>query len=185
MADSTVARRYASALLDLVLPTGELDAVARDLARFGSALADPALRRALVTPLFAGEERSAVLAALLPRLKLHLLATNFLRLLDEKRRFGEVESILDTFARMADDASGRVRVEVSTAEPMSPHIEAELRATLERGLGRKVLLSATVEPALIGGMIARVGSKVYDSTLRTRLENLKLTLLNAQTPAQA
>lgn len=185
MADTTIARRYASALLDLALQSGELEKVAADLARFGKLLADPNLRRTLVTPLFAGEERNRVLDAVLPRLSLHPLAANFLRLLAEKRRFDHVESILDAFARLADDASGRVRVEVATAEPMSPQIEAEVRSTLERGLGRKVLLSATVDPTLIGGMIARVGSKVYDSSLRTRLENLKLSLLNAQTPAQA
>jgi F-type H+-transporting ATPase subunit delta len=185
VADSTVAHRYASALLDLALPTGELDRVAKDLGRFGELLRDPGVRRALVTPLFASEERSRVLGALLPRLGLHPLAANFLRLLDEKHRFGDIDAILEAFARLADEASGRVRVEVATAEPMSPQIEAEVRATLERGLGRKVLLTAKVEPELIGGMVARVGSKVYDSSLRTRLENLKLNLLNSQSPAQA
>lgn len=192
MANSTVAHRYASALLELALPTGELDRIAKDLVRFGEVVKDPNANRALVTPLFSAEERENVLSALLPRLGMHPLAVNFLKLLAEKRRFGDVVAILDAFAKLADEASGRVRVEVSTAEPMTPQIEAELRSTLERGLGRKVLLTTKVDPTLIGGMVARVGSKVYDSSLRTRLETLKLNLLNAPsifvapaTPAQA
>ncbi len=192
MADSTVAHRYASALLELAVAEGQVDRIARDLVRFGEVLEDESARRTLTTPLFSGQERENVLGAILPRMELHPLAANFLRLLAEKRRFGDVRAILDAFAALADAASGRVRVEVSTAEPMSPQIEAELRATLERGLGKQVVLSAKVDPTLIGGMIARVGSKVYDSSLRTRLETLKLNLLNAQsslvaatTPAQA
>jgi F-type H+-transporting ATPase subunit delta len=184
MADSKVSRRYAAALIELAKGADAVDPVAADLKRFVGLLHGE-LERALCTPLFPADERTNVLNALLPRLELHPLAADFLRLLDEKGRFPQVRSIVGAFDELADEAAGRVRVEVATAEPMSPQIEAELRSILERSLGKQVVLTPKVDPQLIGGMVASIGSKVYDSSIRTRLEQIKLSLINAQMPAQA
>ena len=86
---------------------------------------------------------------------------------------------------MADALGGRVRVLVQTAEPLQGAMEAEVRATLEQVTGKQVILQTEIVPELIGGMIARVGSKVYDASIRTRLEHLKLNLITTQTPAEA
>jgi len=185
MAETTVARRYAAALLSLTAEQHATERVATDLARFAKLLGHDELLRALCTPLFNAEDRARALETLLPRLGLHALTLQFLKLVNQKGRFGDVADIVDAFERLADEAAGRVRVSVSTAEPMSAAIEAELRSTLERALGRAVVLTTQVDPKLIGGMVARIGSKTYDSSIQTRLESLKLTLIHAQSPAQA
>ena len=185
MGESSVARPYATALIELSREARTTDRVAGDLKRFVALLQNPDLRRVLCTPLFGSAERTRVLDALLGRLGLSPLATHFIRLLDDKGRLPNVEAIVAAFDELADEAAGRVRVLVATAEPMTPHIEAEVRATLERSLGKSIVLTSRVEPALIGGMVATIAGKVYDSSIRTRLEQLRYSLLQAQMPAQA
>ena len=182
MADSNVARPYAQALLELSKESGSIDRVGSELKRFITLLTNPELHRSLCTPLFGAAERTLVLESVLVRLGLSQLTTNFIRTLDNKGRLPFAAAIGAAFEELADLAAGRVRVSVSTAEPMSPQIEAELRATLERSIGKSIVLTARVEPVLIGGMVAQIGSTVYDSSIRTRLEQLRYSLLRAPMP---
>lgn len=187
MPDTSVARRYAQALIEIAAEAEATDAVRSDLERFEVLLdqAEALLRRTLCSPVFTTEERSAVLDVVLPRLGVHKLTSNVLHLVNDKGRMLAVSEIIDEFHALADERAGRVRVTVHTAEPLTSQIEAEVRAALEAATGHTVVLQTLVDPELLGGMIARVGGKVYDSSLRTRLENIKQALLGAQMPGVA
>jgi F-type H+-transporting ATPase subunit delta len=89
-----------------------------------------------------------------------------------------VPAIALAYRDIADERAGRQRVTVQTAEPLSPQLQAEVRSALESTTGKTVILKTEVHPELIGGLVARVGDIVYDSSIRTRLEQMKLALLN-------
>lgn len=187
MPDIGVARRYASAMIEVAAEAGAIERVGSDLDRFVALLAagEGALRDALCTPVFTVEERERVLQTLMPRLDLHPLTRNLLLLANQKRRLPLIDAIARAYRDRADERAGRARVQVTTADPLTPPLEAEIRAAMERLTGKQVVLELQVDPSLIGGLVARVGSKVYDSSIRTRLQNLKLSLLHAQVPGQA
>lgn len=187
MANSTVARRYAKAFLELAQDVGEVDRLGKDLSTMlaVSNIENGLVTQVLANPVFTREERLTVLDAILPKLNLHQLTSNLLHLLVERGKFAALPAIAELYASAADEAAGRMRVRVETAEPLTPQLEAEIKAALEKTTGREVLIDPVVEPALIGGMVARVGSKVYDSSLRTRLQQIKQELMNARVPAEA
>ncbi len=187
MPEISVARRYAQAMIDVAAEADAVERIGDDLKRFVTLLDahDGQLRAAMCTPVFTVEERSAVLDALLPRLDAHPLAASFLRLANDKRRLPIIDDIAATYASLANARAGRVSVTVSTAEPMSPQIELAVKDAMARVTGKEVLLDSSVDASLIGGMVARVGGKVYDSSIRTRLEGIKVALLRSQTPGIA
>ena len=187
MADRNVARRYAQAFIDLAQESDSLDKLGTELTSILTAVQtdDGKLFAALSNPVFKKDERQAVLDQLLKTASPDPLTTNLLSLLIERNRFALLPTITDLYGEMADTLGGRVRVLVQTAEPLQGAMEAEVRATLEQVTGKQVILETEIVPALIGGMIARVGSKVYDASIRTRLEQLKLNLITTQTPAEA
>jgi F-type H+-transporting ATPase subunit delta len=183
MAHDIVARRYAQALIEVAAEFSAVEAIGQDLHRLSSLLDAHGgiLREALSSPVFTAEERSGVLEALMPRMSLHPLTANLMRLANEKGRLRALPAIAEAYGELADLAAGRQRVEVITAEPMSPQVEAEVRAALERSTGKIVRLSTKVDASLIGGMVAKVGGTVYDSSIRNRLEQLKSSLFARET----
>ncbi len=187
MSEVSVARRYAVAMIDVASEESAVDQVGADLHGFNALLDadDGKLRHTLCTPLFSADERAAVLDNLLPKLGLHPLSVNFLKLVNGKGRLPAVGRIAELYGQLADDLAGRIHVRVTTSEPMSPQIEAEVKAAMESTTGKSVILDSDVDESLIGGMVARVGGKVYDSSVRTRLQSIKQALLNAQSPGQA
>lgn len=182
MSDVNVAQRYADALIEVAVEANEVERISRDLANVEAALMayDALLFGVLASPVFTGEEREKVLLEVLPRLGLHTLSSNLLRVLNANRRFSIVPELRRQFDKRADDRAGRVRVKVSTAEPLTPQLETEVKAALEAATRKTVIVEHTIDPSLIGGMVARVGGTVYDSSLRTRLEQLKHSLIVAQ-----
>lgn len=187
MADRAIARRYATAFIELAAESRQIDALGADL---GKALASCRANQGqlldlLANPVFTLDERGAVLAAVLPRLGLNPLTANLLRLLLDKGRFGLLAEVVEAYEAFADERAGRVRVHVKTAEPLTPQLEAELRMALEKSTGKSVLLASSVDPSLIGGMTATLGDTVYDASARARLERLRQVLLSTQPPAEA
>jgi F-type H+-transporting ATPase subunit delta len=181
MADRTVARRYSQAFIELA-GDKKADSYGEELAGF-LALAqanDAALFKALANPVFTLTERRAALDAVLGKLKLDTLTSNLIKLMLEKGRFGLLPEVVEAYQELADAKAGRARVRVTTASPLTGPLETELRASLEKATGKKVILESDVDPALIAGMIARVGSTVYDSSIRSRLRDIKTNLLNSQ-----
>jgi F-type H+-transporting ATPase subunit delta len=176
-----VSRRYAQALLELAVESNEVDAVGADLTRFVEVAAtlDGQLANALRSPAFTAEERRRVLDLVIGRLQPRRITANFLRLVNDKRRMAIVPSIAEAYSALADQLAGRLKVVVQTAEPMSPELEQDVRAALQQMTGKVVLVRAEVRAELIGGLVARIGDRVYDSSIRTRLDDLRRSLLQS------
>lgn len=178
MADGSLARRYARALILLGQENHALDVIGAGLATIGGVLDlnGGQLRGVLVNPGVPLAERHAVLSEVLRRLGLHAYVNNFLRLLLDKSRFAVLPEITLAFGEMADELAGRVRATVRTARALDAVTSAQVEGALAQATGRTVVVRYEVEPGLIGGMVAQVGDKVYDSSVRGRLEQLQLAL---------
>lgn len=176
-----VSRRYAQALIELAAEAQVVDQVGADLDQFVTVFQgdEGRLATALASPVFTVEERRRVLDQVLARLSVSPIAANLLRLVNDKRRMALVPAIANAYRDGADRLHGRLNVVVETAEPMSPELEQEVRASLEKMTGKKVTLRPQVRPELLGGLVARIGDTVYDSSIRTRLENLRRSLLQS------
>lgn len=187
MSDILVARRYAEAMIDVATEQDAVEQVGKDLAAFDALLKDHdgQLYSALCTPVFSGKERTDVLEALLPKLGMHALTSNFIQLVNAKSRLYAIGEIAKVYGDIADERAGRVTVRVTTAEAMSDAIAQEVRDAMTKATGKEVILQADVDATLIGGMIARVGGKVYDSSIRSRLRDIERALVANQGPAQA
>ncbi|MEL6343568.1 MAG: ATP synthase F1 subunit delta [Myxococcota bacterium] len=178
MADGSLARRYARALLDLGRESNKIDAFNQDLETFGAVLAleDGALRFALYNPGLSIAERKSVLEAVLARLELNGMTNNFLKLLVDKNRLSVFDEIQAAYREMADELAGRVRAAVTTATPLSEDNAARIQQVLADSTGRQVIVDFAVDPELIGGIVARIGDTVYDASVRSRLQRLKETI---------
>ncbi|HMV69794.1 MAG TPA: ATP synthase F1 subunit delta [Myxococcota bacterium] len=187
MADANAARRYARALVELAVESEAEEIVLGELQRLVANLAGDGreLRHVLCSPVFSAEERAAVLGVILPRLGVGRVTASFLRLLSDRGRFGVIDEVLRLYTAAMDERAGRVRVHVSTTEPLSPQMEHAIRVTFERATGKQVVLDASIDASLIGGMVARLGDRVFDASLRTRLDDLRRKLLTSTAAAEA
>lgn len=184
MPDIAVAERYARALIEIGQDENKVDAYAADLSRFNEVLTGTELLSALAHPGFSNEERRSVLDTVLGQLKVDPMVGNFLRIVLEKGRVGALPGIVDRYRLLADRLAGRVRAVVTTAVPLDDAMTAEVKAALEASTGKTILIDPKVDPEILGGLVAHVEGRVYDASLRTRLLNLRQTLL-ATTPDQA
>ena len=174
----SIARRYARALLDLAAeqnalePVGQtLDAVAR--AFHGST----ELRDLMVNPAVTPANRQAVLAQILGKLGAHPLAVNLLRLMVDRGRAIYIEATAREYAGMLDARLGRLHAKVTSAVPLDAAALEKIRAQLTAVTARKVTVEAHVDPALLGGVVAQVGSMTFDGSLSTQLQSLRRDLL--------
>ncbi len=182
MSDLNVARRYADALIEVASESSSVEAIGKDLQNVENVLMahDGKLHGFFSSPVFTTEEREAVLLQILPRLGVGNFTQNFLKVVNSNGRFAVLPVIRSEYDKLADVRAGRVRVKVSTAEPLTPQLETEVKAALESSTGKTVIVEHTVDPSLIGGMVARIGGTVYDSSLRTKLQALKAALVVGQ-----
>jgi len=178
MTSGSLPRRYAKALLELGQESDKADAIGVQFDAFVAlCLANEGqVHGVMVNPGFTHAERRAVLDALLSRLSLHPMLINFLRLVLDKNRFAALPDMAREYRDLADAAANRVRATVTTAVPASAALHAEIATALSAATGKTVVVEGNVDPALLGGMVARVGSRVFDASLRTRLESLQVTL---------
>ena len=178
MADGAVARRYARALVELGREANEIDRLGADLDAFAGVLdtGDGLLRAALENPGISTMERRGVLASVLERLPLHAYTKNFLRLLMDNGRFGALPAIGAAYQTMADELAGRVRASVTSARALDEAGAEQVRNALSAATGKVVAVDFQVDPALIGGIVARVGDVVYDASVRARLSAMQQAL---------
>ncbi len=178
MIPGVIAKRYATALLELGSETGQLDALVDELQRVAAAYeASSELRAALADPLIAIQAKQQILADVGERLALGQAARNTLSLLLDRRRIRALPAIAQRLREMADDKRGVVRAEVLTAMPLPEEYFTLLQQQLERVTGRRIALDRKLDPSLIGGVVARVGDTVYDGSLLARLRKMKETML--------
>lgn len=173
---SQASRRYAVALVESLSASKlvSLDEALTQLTQFSKTLDESfELKNLLLNPAFAKQERDKSLEGLLQHLKVSDPVARFIRLLVENRRITEVDEITEAFRDLADERRGRLRATVHSAAALSPDTEDRLRRALEKKTGRSIDLETHVDPSLIGGLRARVGSLVFDGTIRTELDRLK------------
>jgi F-type H+-transporting ATPase subunit delta len=176
---SALGRRYARALLELATEEGKADLIATQLGELATVWEESReLRSVFESPAFGAETRKSVLASLGERMKLETLVVRVLTLLSDRRRMRHLPEVVDAYRELAEERAGRVRAEVITATSMPANYIAELTKTLEQVTGKKVTVMTREDPSLIGGVVAKVGDKVFDGSLKTRLEELRDELLN-------
>jgi F-type H+-transporting ATPase subunit delta len=179
MSNETVARRYGTALADVVLKTGETETVKAELKIWEQMIATNAdLQSAFANPAIAHLDKEKVLESLISRANPSRTTANFLRVLLRNSRLTELAEINDKFASVLEERSGHVSAEVTSARDLSEGQKQELRANLERLTGKQVDLRFGVDPRIIGGVVTRIGSTIYDGSVKTQLENLKEQLVN-------
>jgi len=170
----SIARRYAKALFSLADEQGQVEHWSSGLDALGRALASSAeLRDTLASPLFDKDQRRNVVAALAKSLALGETASSFLFLLADRDRLAYLPAIIQTFRDLADARLGRIRAKVTSAVPLSPEESRRLAEKLARAEKAEVIVEASVDPALLGGVVAQVGSLVYDGSVRSQLEELR------------
>ena len=177
MLSSAAARRYARALFALGNEEGRVAEILGELHQLSGLLdTNTDLRKALFRPLHPVAERRAVLRSVADRLSSSHTVRNFFTFLVDQRRLVDFTGILAEYERLADDAAGRTKADVVTASPLDDGQQERLRRALSERTGRDVELDVTVDPSLIGGVIASVGALVFDGSLRTQLTQLRASL---------
>ena len=174
---SGVSGRYANALFELALDSGTLDAVEKDLSRFSDLLTESDdLSRLVRSPVFAADDQQRAVSAVLSAAGIGGLVGNFIKVAAGNRRLFAVPGMIADFRRLAAHHRGEVTAEVTSAEPLSEAATAALKDALKAKIGKDVTLAASVDPALIGGLVVKVGSRMVDTSLRTKLNSLKIAM---------
>jgi F-type H+-transporting ATPase subunit delta len=165
--------RYARALFDLAIEGKALAAVEASLGSISAALAESAdLRAVTSSPLVGRGAAGGAVAGVADGLGVDALTKNFLGVLAANRRLNLLPAVIRDFAALNAARKGEVTATVTAAHKLSAAQTKALAAKLKAGIGRDVALSVTVDPAILGGLVVRVGSRMIDSSLKTRLENL-------------
>lgn len=177
---SGLAGRYASALFDLAEDEGALDAVAADLRGFESLLDESdELRRLIRSPVISREEQGRALAAISDRAGFQPLTRRFMGLLAHKRRLFALPDIIKAYNFLLAEHRGEVSAQLVSAIPLSEDQVETVRDQLKKAVGKDVILTTTVDPTLLGGVVVRVGSRMIDASLRTKLHQLELAMKGA------
>jgi F-type H+-transporting ATPase subunit delta len=171
---SGMAGRYATALFELALESNALAAIEADLEKFDRLVAgSPDLARLVRSPVFSAEEQSKALSAVLTQVRIEGLAAKFLKLVTSNRRLFAVRAMIKDYRELVAAHKGEVRAEVTVAEPLSPSHSAAIKDALNAVTGKNVEVDLRVDPAIIGGLVVKLGSRMVDSSLRTKLNAIR------------
>jgi F-type H+-transporting ATPase subunit delta len=174
---SGLATRYATALFDLAKGEDALDAVAGDLAQVERLLAESAeLRAALRSPLLTRGQQESAVTAVADRAGVRPLTSRFLGVLAQNRRLFVLPQIIRAFRAMLATARGEVTAEVASATPLDEAQLETLKESVSRHVGKAVSLTAEVDPSLMAGIVVRIGSRMIDASLKTRLQQLEIAM---------
>jgi F-type H+-transporting ATPase subunit delta len=176
-----MAGRYATALFDLARDANAIDTVKADLDRFDALVAQSAdLARLVRSPVFSTEVQLQALAAVLDRAGIGGLAANFLKLAATNRRLFAVRDMIRAFGELVAQHKGEATAEVTVAEALKDqHVDA-LRAALKAVTGKDVDLDVKVDPGILGGLVVKLGSRMVDSSLRTKLNAIRHAMKEAR-----
>lgn len=177
MSLQTIARRYGLALADVAIEGGEAVAVQEELLTWGQMIAANALlKEALSNPTVPYDQKRKLLEELIQRTRVRQTTANFLQVLLRNQRLSEINEVNKWFGEILDERSGVIGAEVTTARPVSEKSVEALRNKLAAISGRKVRLKFVTDEDLIGGMVTRIGSTVYDGSIRNQLREMELKL---------
>jgi F-type H+-transporting ATPase subunit delta len=178
---SGVAGRYANALFDLATEDKSVGPTGEALASFmGLVESSDDLQRLMRSPVFKVEQQSASIEALASKAKISGLALNFLKLMAANRRLSAVPDAVRGYNALVAKSKGETSADVISAEKLSPKQLTDLKAALKSAMGSDVSLNVSVDPSLLGGLIVKVGSRMMDNSLKTKLQNLKVAMKGNQ-----
>jgi F-type H+-transporting ATPase subunit delta len=173
----SIARRYAKALFGLAVDSGRVEAWATSLVSLQQVIdGSPDLQDVLANPVYSREQRRAIVEKLASALSLDPQPRDLLFLLGDRNRLSYLSAIVATFRDLSDEHLGRVRAKVTSAVALEDAAAQSIADKLSQATKAKVLLDRTVDPAILGGVVAQVGSLVYDGSVRTQLEDLRQQL---------
>jgi F-type H+-transporting ATPase subunit delta len=173
VSSQTVARRYASALADVIIERGEQVQVQEELAAWEEMiLGNRLLLEAFSNPTVAYQQKEKVLGELISRTKVRPTTANFLRILLKNQRLAELPQVNAKLAQILDDRSGVASAQVISARPVSDSIQASLAEKLGQMTGKRIRLSFETDETLLGGIVTRIGSTIYDGSVRNQLRRL-------------
>jgi F-type H+-transporting ATPase subunit delta len=176
-----MAGRYAIALFDLAHETNAIDAVKADLENFDKLVAEIGdLERLVRSPVFSADEQLHALSAVLDRAGIGGLAAKFLKLVTAKRRLFAVRDMIKGFRELVAKHKGEATAEVTVAEALKDEHVKALRAALKAVSGKDVDLDIKIDPAIIGGLVVKLGSRMVDTSLRTKLNAIKHAMKEAR-----
>lgn len=177
MSIETIARRYAIALADVVIERGETQAVRKELLQWGSMMSSNSLLREVFSnPTVPYEQKRNLLRELITKSKVLPTTASFLQVLLRNQRLSEIDEVNKRFALILDHRAGVVAAEVTTARPIPPASIQALQGKLASVTGKNVRLTFATDLELIGGMVVRIGSTVYDGSVRNQLHQLERKL---------
>jgi F-type H+-transporting ATPase subunit delta len=177
---SGVSGRYATALFELARDEKSIDAVKADLDRFDAMLADSVdLQRLVRSPVFSAESQARALVAVLEKAGITGIAANFLRVLTVNRRLFAVSQVIRAFRALVARFKGEATADVTVAETLSDKNLDALKTALKAVTGKDVELNVNIDPSIIGGLVVKLGSRMVDSSLRTKLNSIKHAMKEA------
>ncbi len=169
-----IAARYATAVFDLVKEAKGLKALEADVTALGEALKASADLRALISsPIYSRDEQIRAIGAVASKMKLSPILTNTLGLMGQNRRLFVVPQLVSALEAMIADEKGEVTAEITAAEALTKAQSDKLAKSLSASVGKTVKLNTTVDDSLIGGLIVKVGSKMIDTSIRSKLASLQ------------
>lgn len=179
-ASPIIAARYASALFDIADERHALDLIAGDLEKLKTLLADNAdLRGAMCNPMFSSAQQGGAIGEIGKAAGLSPVILSFLGVLARNRRLFALDAIADAFLAELARRRGQMSVDVTSAQPLTPEQTARLTEKLNQTLAAKVKVNAKVDPSLLGGLVVKIGSKLIDSSIRTKLIGLERIMKGA------
>ncbi|NIJ15118.1 F-type H+-transporting ATPase subunit delta [Sphingobium vermicomposti] len=170
---ASLSGRYAVALFDLARDGNALDTVANSLGAIKAAIAESADFKSLINnPVLSRDAAGKTIAAVASSMGIDPLTTKFLGVLAENRRLSQLPAVIRAYETLLSNHKGEVRAEVTSAHPLDSDQTAALQKNLRARVGRDVALDAKVDPAILGGLVVKIGSQMIDSSIRTRLNSL-------------
>ena len=174
---ASMAGRYAAALFEIAKDDKQFAQVERDVKAFQNMLdSSEDLRRLVRSPVISAENQATALTALLQKAEISGLTANFLRVIARNRRLFAVADMLKNFRALLARERGEVNADVASAHSLSTEQMNALKDTLKAQVGKDVQINTRVDPNLLGGLVVKVGSRMIDSSLRTKLNNLKVAM---------
>lgn len=178
---SGLADRYAAALFDLADERKELDAVAGDLQGLRAMLRGSGdLRRLIRSPVLSRDEQGKAIAAIAQQAQISPLTRNFFGLLAQNRRLFALPDMIESFLGRLAERRGEVTAQVTAAQDLTPAQREAVNEQLRKAVGRKVAVDIRVDPSLLGGLVVKVGSRMVDASLKSKLHRLQLAMKGVQ-----